>query len=228
MNNVCEIITSHCWQEEEQPEQWLKRSRWGSGEDGVWGYSCSLSGSPETCYAHKGNTWSTSIFAEPLFPLSSLLSAVLRPEGTGTMFTTWRDQKQRPKPLWCLWTSELRQPQKAGQIVPSKGRWVWLQSMGPRECCWLVTGRRKSKILADKHLLSPGRNLISVLSWGFIPFEACWGKVGTWKQSFLHWKLPFGKFSSLAWEAPHFSHKMQWHQNTKLFGNHPRTLLGTC
>lgn len=58
--------------------------------------------------------------------------------------------------------------------------------------------------------------------------EACLGKVGTQKQSFLCWKLPVGKFLPLAWNVPHFSHKTQWHQNTKLFGTPPSALFGTC
>lgn len=58
--------------------------------------------------------------------------------------------------------------------------------------------------------------------------EACLGKVGTWKRSLLCWKLPVGKFLPLAWKVPHFSHKMQWHQNTTLFGTLPSALFGTC
>lgn len=70
-----------------------KRMRKGSGGDRMWWYRCYLSMRKETCYARGGNTWSASILAGPPFPLSSLLTLVLSPEGIGTIFTTWRDQK---------------------------------------------------------------------------------------------------------------------------------------
>lgn len=65
----------------------------GSGGDRVQCCSCYLSMRTETCHAHGGDTRPALSLAEPLYPLSSLLTVDLSPEGTGTMFTTWRDQK---------------------------------------------------------------------------------------------------------------------------------------
>lgn len=90
---ICKIIMNYCWQEEQSEQVIKKRVRQGSGGDRVQCCSCYLSMRTGTCYARGGNTWSASILADLLFPLSSLLTLVLRPEGTGTMFTAWRDQK---------------------------------------------------------------------------------------------------------------------------------------
>lgn len=42
---------------------------------------------------HVGRTHGLASILAELFPLSSLLTLVLSPEGTGTMFIAWRDQK---------------------------------------------------------------------------------------------------------------------------------------
>lgn len=90
---ICEIIMNSCWQEE-QPEKVIKKRMWqGSGGDRVSWCSCYLSMRTGTCYARGGNTWSVSNLAESRFLLSSLLTLVLSPEGTGTVLTTWRDPK---------------------------------------------------------------------------------------------------------------------------------------
>lgn len=74
--------------------KWLKRE-WG---EGLVGIGCSAAAATPAWewgpVMHTGRTHGlASILAELLFPLSSLLTLDLSPEGTGTMFIAWRDQK---------------------------------------------------------------------------------------------------------------------------------------
>lgn len=162
--------------------KWLKRTRWGSGRIEC-GVTAALSaGAPRPVMLTRGThgllpSSQSSRFRWVLCcqrcSVQKELAQCLLPGGI---------RNRDPNPCGAFEQVSLESHRRLDRLSLAKGSGygfiAWTR--GNAVDRWPEEGRVR---FSPTDISFPSsRNLISVPSWGFIPFEACWGKVGTWKS----------------------------------------------